>query len=99
MAVVHGADDLSTEQMQSFANWTNLSETTFLLRPSNPDAELSFAAPPLRRSGLVEAGILDKAITSLGVDRHRVLASNWVDNRLRQHRARRLRGSYLPRPA
>jgi len=39
VAVVHDADGLSTEQMQSFANWTNLSETTFLLRPSHPDAD------------------------------------------------------------
>ena len=39
VAVVHDADDLSTEQMQSFANWTNLSETTFLLKPTNPGAD------------------------------------------------------------
>ena len=39
LAVVLGADDLSTEQMQRFANWTNLSETTFLLQPSDPQAD------------------------------------------------------------
>ena len=39
VAVVHGADDLDTEQMQLFAQWTNLSETTFLLRPTTPDAD------------------------------------------------------------
>jgi PhzF family phenazine biosynthesis protein len=39
VAVVHDADGLSTEQMQSFANWTNLSETTFLLKPSHPEAD------------------------------------------------------------
>src|SRR5687768_13522364 len=39
VAVVHDADALSTEQMQSFANWTNLSETTFLLKPTDPDAD------------------------------------------------------------
>ena len=39
VAVVHGADGLSTEQMQSFANWTNLSETTFLLKPTDPGAD------------------------------------------------------------
>lgn len=39
VAVVHDAHGLSTEQMQSFANWTNLSETTFLLEPSHPEAD------------------------------------------------------------
>ncbi|KIS26162.1 phenazine biosynthesis protein PhzF [Arthrobacter sp. SPG23] len=39
VAVVHDADGLTTEQMQSFANWTNLSETTFLLKPSHPEAD------------------------------------------------------------
>ncbi|WP_237762589.1 PhzF family phenazine biosynthesis protein [Arthrobacter sp. ERGS1:01] len=57
LAVVHDADDLSTEEMQRFANWTNLSETTFLLTPSSPQAgyrvrifsakeELPFAGHP-----------------------------------------------------
>jgi PhzF family phenazine biosynthesis protein len=31
LAVVVGADELTSEQMQSFARWTQLSETTFLL--------------------------------------------------------------------
>lgn len=39
VAVVHDAHGLSTEQMQNFANWTNLSETTFLLEPSHPEAD------------------------------------------------------------
>ena len=39
VAVVHDADGLTTEQMQSFANWTNLSETTFLLKPTHPEAD------------------------------------------------------------
>ncbi|MDR6506767.1 PhzF family phenazine biosynthesis protein [Arthrobacter oryzae] len=39
VAVVHDAEGLSTEQMQSFANWTNLSETTFLQKPTHPDAD------------------------------------------------------------
>ena len=39
VAVVHEADGLSSEQMQAFANWTNLSETTFLLKPDHPDAD------------------------------------------------------------
>jgi PhzF family phenazine biosynthesis protein len=39
LAVVVDAADLTTEQMQQFANWTNLSETTFLLPPTHPDAD------------------------------------------------------------
>lgn len=39
LAVVVDADGLSSEQMQAFADWTNLSETTFLLPPDNPDAD------------------------------------------------------------
>lgn len=39
VAVVHAADGLSDEQMAAFARWTNLSETTFLLRPTDPDAD------------------------------------------------------------
>ena len=136
VAVVHDAEDLSAEQMQSFANWTNLSETTFLLKPSHPeadyrlriftpvselpfaghptlgsahawlenggrprrdgqlvqeceaglvnirraDAELSFAAPPLLRSGEVDAAVLEQVISGLGIEADQVLGSNWVDN-------------------
>jgi PhzF family phenazine biosynthesis protein len=39
LAVVHGADGLSDAQMQDFARWTNLSETTFLSRPTSPEAD------------------------------------------------------------
>ncbi|HEY6786913.1 MAG TPA: PhzF family phenazine biosynthesis protein [Trebonia sp.] len=39
VAVVHGADGLTSEQMQRFAHWTNLSETTFLLPPRDPQAD------------------------------------------------------------
>jgi len=39
VAVVVGADALSDRQMADFANWTNLSETTFLLAPSTPEAD------------------------------------------------------------
>ncbi len=57
VAVVLGADGLSTAEMQRFAHWTNLSETTFLLAPSTagadyrvriftPVAELPFAGHP-----------------------------------------------------
>ena len=39
LAVVHGADTLSDAQMHAFARWTNLSETTFLLTPTDPVAD------------------------------------------------------------
>lgn len=39
LAVVFGADTLTDSQMASFANWTNLSETTFLLKPTTADAD------------------------------------------------------------
>jgi len=39
LAVVVDAEDLTAERMQQFANWTNLSETTFLLPPTHPDAD------------------------------------------------------------
>ena len=57
LAVVHDGDGLSVEQMQAFARWTNLSETTFLLTPTDaaadyrvriftPYLELPFAGHP-----------------------------------------------------
>ena len=57
LAVVLDAEDLTTEQMQAFATWTNLSETTFLLPPTQdgahyrvriftPSTELPFAGHP-----------------------------------------------------
>src|SRR4051794_21947339 len=57
LAVVHGADDLDEARMQAFARWTNLSETTFLLKPTaagadyrvrifTPVRELPFAGHP-----------------------------------------------------
>jgi PhzF family phenazine biosynthesis protein len=39
VAVVLDGTDLTTEEMQRFAHWTNLSETTFVLPPSEPDAD------------------------------------------------------------
>jgi PhzF family phenazine biosynthesis protein len=57
LAVVLDGSGLSDEEMQHFAHWTNLSETTFLLPPQDdradyrvriftPGAELSFAGHP-----------------------------------------------------
>src|SRR5690606_16601471 len=39
VAVVLDADGLNDEQMQLFARWTNLSETTFVLPPTDPGAD------------------------------------------------------------
>lgn len=39
LAVVVDADGLTDEQMQRFAAWTNLAETTFLLKPTDPVAD------------------------------------------------------------
>ncbi|NCW47112.1 MAG: PhzF family phenazine biosynthesis protein, partial [Actinobacteria bacterium] len=38
VGVVLEADELSTKQMQDFARWTNLSETTFVLTPTDNKA-------------------------------------------------------------
>jgi PhzF family phenazine biosynthesis protein len=57
VAVVLEADGLTDQQMQQLASWTNLSETTFLLPPTNsnadyrlriftPGGELPFAGHP-----------------------------------------------------
>ena len=39
VAVVHDAEGVSDEEMRRFAHWTNLSETTFLLPPTRPEAD------------------------------------------------------------
>ena len=39
VAVVHDAEGLTTEVMQAFCDWTNLSEATFLLPPTDPAAD------------------------------------------------------------
>jgi PhzF family phenazine biosynthesis protein len=39
VAVVFAADDLSTEEMQRITRWLNLSETTFLIAPSDEAAD------------------------------------------------------------
>lgn len=74
VAVVHDADGLSEDQMAAFARWTNLSETTFLLAPTAPEAdyrlriftpggELPFAGHPTLGSAhaWLEAGGAPKA--------------------------------------
>ncbi|MDF1605502.1 PhzF family phenazine biosynthesis protein [Nocardioides sp. YIM 152315] len=134
VAVVHDADGVSDEQMAAFARWTNLSETTFLLPPTDPAADyrlriwtpggelpfaghptlgsahawleaggapggedlvqecgaglvrirrrdgLSFAAPPLVRSGPVDPADVTRACRALGIAEADVVASEWIDN-------------------
>ncbi|WP_105384697.1 PhzF family phenazine biosynthesis protein [Neorhizobium alkalisoli] len=135
LAVVAAADTLTEAQMQAFANWTNLSETTFLLTPRDPKAhyrvriftpkqelpfaghptlgschvwlsqsgevetdevvqeceaglirirrdgkQLSFVAPPLRRSGPVEPEIIERVARGLGIAQTAIKATSWVDN-------------------
>lgn len=137
LAVVVDGDGLTDEQMRRFANWTNLSETTFLLPPTDPAADyrvriftpgtelpfaghptlgschawlthggvprradrvvqqcgvglveiavdvaggLAFAAPPLLRSGALDAVDLAAAVEALGIDASDVVDSAWVDN-------------------
>ena len=71
VAVVLGAEGLSTEEMQRIAGWTNLSETTFVLAPTKaeadyllriftPRAELPFAGHPTIGSAhaVIEAGVV-----------------------------------------
>lgn len=69
VAVVFDADGLDTEAMQAVANWTNLSETTFVLTPTTqaadyrlriftPRSELPFAGHPTLGSAhaILQAG-------------------------------------------
>lgn len=72
LAVVIDAEGIDGATMQAFARWTNLSETTFLLPPSTPQAdyrvriftprqELPFAGHPSVGSAYaaIEAGLVD----------------------------------------
>lgn len=74
LAVVLDADGLSDEQMQNIARWTHLSETTFVVPPTNPladyglriftpELELPFAGHPTLGTAhaLLEAGLQTKS--------------------------------------
>ncbi|MEP7186026.1 MAG: PhzF family phenazine biosynthesis protein [Rhodanobacter sp.] len=78
LAVVIDGDGLDDATMQSFACWTNLSETTFLLAPTGgaadyrvriftPRQELPFAGHPSVGSAYaaIEAGLVDDSKTAL----------------------------------
>jgi len=136
VAVVLDSAGLDERAMQRLASWTNLSETTFVLPPSDDDADygvriftpvdelpfaghptlgtchawleaggrarreevvvqecgaglveirraddgLAFAAPPLVRSGPVDAELTDRIAAMLRVERDEVVDAQWVDN-------------------
>ena len=140
LAVVLDGSGLTTAQMQQYAKWTNLSETTFVLPPMQPSADyavriftpggelpfaghptlgschawlsaggvphqasqvvqqcgvglvrvrragaaqptrLAFAAPPLRRTGPVEAGLRAQVAAALRLNDTDLLRLQWIDN-------------------
>ena len=135
VAVVHDAEDVTDEEMARFARWTNLSETTYLLPPTDPaadyrlriwtpvrelpfaghptlgsahawleaggvprsdaelvqecgaglvrirrDQRLAFAAPPLLRSGPVDAADRARIATALRLADADLVDLAWVDN-------------------
>jgi PhzF family phenazine biosynthesis protein len=136
VAVVLDGTGLSTADMQRFAHWMNLSETTFVLPPSDAGADyrvriftpvaelpfaghptlgtchawlnaggtprqagtivqecgaglvtlretgngLAFAAPPLLKDGPVDAGLLGRIASILGIDRASIVDASWADN-------------------
>jgi PhzF family phenazine biosynthesis protein len=136
LAVVLDAQGLTEAQMRDLARWTHLSETTFVLPPTDPQADyrvriftpggelpfaghptlgtcqawlwsggtprradrivqecgvglveiqsdqgpLAFAAPPLRRTGPIDAQTLHLLIQAMGVSPEHVQDHQWVDN-------------------
>jgi PhzF family phenazine biosynthesis protein len=135
VAVVHDAEDVTEDEMARFASWTNLSETTYLLPPTDPAADyrlriftpdcelpfaghptlgsahawleaggvprkddvvvqecgaglvrirrgdrLSFQAPPLLRSGPVDAEDRSRIAAALRVSQSEIVDLAWVDN-------------------
>ena len=101
VAVVHDADELATDEMAAFARWTNLVETTFLLRPTDPAADyrLRIFTPGVRAS---LRGAPDARLGTRLVGRRRRTGTGRADHagmrrrdRSRQRRGRR--GSRSPR--
>jgi PhzF family phenazine biosynthesis protein len=134
VAVVLDAAGVDTDEMMEITKWLNLSETTFLLPPTNPEADyrvriftlrgelpfaghptlgtchawlgsggiprgemiiqecgiglvplrnrdrLSFAAPPLIRSGAVDEAFIADVAMVLGIERAVIVDAAWVDN-------------------
>lgn len=77
LAVVVEGQDLTTEQMQAFARWTQLSETTFLLPPQDPRADYRLRIfTPLRE--LPFAGHPTLGSCQVWLDRHAAPASGEI---------------------
>ena len=74
LAVVTGAQDLATADMQRLTQWFNLSETTFLLPPTNPAADYNVRIFTLERempfAGHPTLGTCHAWLQSGGVSRH-----------------------------
>jgi len=51
-----------------------------LVRVRQQGARLAFAAPPLRRTGPLDDGLLERIVKAIGVDSAEVLHHQWVDN-------------------
>src|SRR5919197_5523666 len=92
VAVVIGATDLSTDQMQRIAAWTNLSETTFVLTPTSvnadyrlrifsPQQELPFAGHPTIGSAhaVIESGFASPREGRLRQECLAGILDLWVD--------------------
>ena len=136
VAVVLDSEGLSDDQMQQLARWTNLSETTFVLPATDPEADyrlriftpggelpfaghptlgsahawlenggtprrgdrvvqecqsglvavlrgegvLSFAAPPMLRTGPIDEAEVDHFAAAFKIDRGCIVDHQWVDN-------------------
>lgn len=136
VAVISGAEGLDTDAMQRITRWLNLSETTFLLPPTDEradyrvriftldrelpfaghptlgtchawlhaggkpkepgrivqqcatglvpisriDGRLSFAAPPLTRSGPIDEGHVERIAAFLRISRSAIVDAQWADN-------------------
>ena len=135
LAVVHNGSGIEATAMQQFTNWTNLSEATFLLKPTTPEADykvrifapgrelpfaghptigschawleaggqpkgkyiiqecgvglvslrqinnrLYFLAPPLVKSGPLDAADVELIRRGLGLQPEQILKHSWCDN-------------------
>jgi len=50
------------------------------LIPISREGGLAFAAPPLLRSGAVEAALVEQLVSVLRIDRDQIMDTQWVDN-------------------
>jgi len=96
VAVVHDAEGLTSAQMERFTRWTNLSEATFLLPPSDPAADYKVriftAAGELPFAGHPTLGSCHAWLRAGGRPRHDgtivqecgagLIAIKWIDGRL-----------------